>query len=361
MSPNERFERIVSAIALGSRRAPRSHARSVSRPRVVILVRRKPASSSQGPQPGSHQSVPASSGGHCFLAGTLVVAERGVSSVESLRPGDRVLARDEHTGQQGYKEVVRTYRSWTDRVVHVRTARASAVQRGRGERHRVGEESGGSAEGGEEADEPPSTPGGVDGAGEQTLRCSPPHPFWVVGRGWVRAELLRVGDLLAGSSGEALVVVEHEVRAERAEVFNFHVSEWNTYFVAERDDGPFVWVHNKDGRTPPSRHLPGGEPPPGDVPASTPVGRRGQHLNVAERTNAPAAIGGRQFSGHALDRMQSQGIPPSAVDSAIQSARSVPGKRPGTTAHYDRANDLTVITDTASGRVVTVDYGKIRQ
>lgn len=72
-------------------------------------------------------------------------------------------------------------------------------------------------------------------------------------------------------------------------------------------------------------------------------------------------IGGREFSGHALDRMQGQGITPSVVESAVSPDNAVAGKMPGTTAYYDAMNDLTVITDAASGRVVTVDYGRIRQ
>src|SRR5690606_23310736 len=41
------------------------------------------------------------------------------------------------------------------------------------------------------------------------------------------------------------------------------------------------------------------------VSASTPVGRRGAPLAVPPGTNSPATIGGRYFTGHALDQMQS--------------------------------------------------------
>lgn len=76
--------------------------------------------------------------------------------------------------------------------------------------------------------------------------------------------------------------------------------------------------------------------------------------------NAATQIGGRTFTGHALDRMQQQGIVPSAVEDAI-SGPATPGKRPGTSAYYSETNDLTVIVDTQSGRVITADYGRIRQ
>jgi RHS repeat-associated protein len=37
---------------------------------------------------------------------------------------------------------------------------------------------------------------------------------------------------------------------------------------------------------------------------STPVGRRGDPINIPDATNSPQTINGREFSGHALDREQ---------------------------------------------------------
>lgn len=51
----------------------------------------------------------------------------------------------------------------------------------------------------------------------------------------------------------------------------------------------------------------------GDKPASTPVGRLGNELTVQPGTNLPTSIGERTFTGHALDRMQERGLPPSAL------------------------------------------------
>ncbi|WCJ60957.1 DUF4258 domain-containing protein [Fontisphaera persica] len=97
------------------------------------------------------------------------------------------------------------------------------------------------------------------------------------------------------------------------------------------------------------------------IPATTPVGSRGSRLAVVDGTNPGGSIAGRNFSGHAFDRMQSQGIPPSVVENTIENGQKYSGKVPGTTAHYDVVNDVTVITDTASGTVVTVVYGRIKQ
>jgi len=80
----------------------------------------------------------------------------------------------------------------------------------------------------------------------------------------------------------------------------------------------------------------------------------------ATARNAPGVINGREFSGHALDRMQGQGIMPSVVEQVLGGAE-IPGKRAGTTAFYDPINDLTAIINSRTRRVITVDFGRIRQ
>lgn len=88
------------------------------------------------------------------------------------------------------------------------------------------------------------------------------------------------------------------------------------------------------------------------VHPSTPTGQRGNPLHVKPGTNKATSIGGRDYSGHALDRMQERGIPPSAVDDAIKNGEPSSGKGPGTTV-YSGANGVTVVTG-GGGRVVTV-------
>ena len=51
-------------------------------------------------------------------------------------------------------------------------------------------------------------------------------------------------------------------------------------------------------------------------------------MKVARGTNAPEVSNGREFSGHALDEMQAEGIPPSAVENTIQNWTS-PGNPNG--------------------------------
>ena len=87
------------------------------------------------------------------------------------------------------------------------------------------------------------------------------------------------------------------------------------------------------------------------VGAATPIGRRGNPMNVPRGTNAPTTIGGRAFSGHAIDQMQGRGIMPSVVENAIRNGVRTAGSEAGTFRHVFEG--VRVITNEA-GRVITV-------
>jgi hypothetical protein len=94
------------------------------------------------------------------------------------------------------------------------------------------------------------------------------------------------------------------------------------------------------------------------VDPSTPTGQRGSPMDVPRGTNSPAVIDGTPFSGHALDEMQSDGIPPSVVSNTIDNG--VPAaSRDGATVFYDQENNVSVVR-ASNGNVVTVSYGDLR-
>jgi hypothetical protein len=90
--------------------------------------------------------------------------------------------------------------------------------------------------------------------------------------------------------------------------------------------------------------------PKGTVHPSTPVGHRGKPLNVVPGTNSPTTIGGRKFTGHALDRMQEQGLTPSVIEDAISRGTRIPG-RDGTTVF---TTDQAQVIINSLGDVITV-------
>lgn len=93
----------------------------------------------------------------------------------------------------------------------------------------------------------------------------------------------------------------------------------------------------------------GGDEPPTQVP----VGTRRVPLSVSRATNQSATFFGRNYSGHAIDEMQSSGFTPSVVEDAISTTKGVPGKLPDTIVHDSLTNGVRVITNN-EGRVVTV-------
>lgn len=98
-----------------------------------------------------------------------------------------------------------------------------------------------------------------------------------------------------------------------------------------------------------------------DISPTTPTGRKGSPMDVAQGTNAPATIDGVNYSGHAIDQMQSDGIPPTVVQNALENGVSMVGKEAGTTVYYDVENNVTVIQNYNTGNVVTVSRGFIKQ
>lgn len=104
------------------------------------------------------------------------------------------------------------------------------------------------------------------------------------------------------------------------------------------------------------------KPPPdsnsGCFNPKCPVGSKKNPINVPPGTNPPGNVGGRGYSGHALDRMQGRGIYPSMVENTVKNGKSCPASLKGRTRHYDKDNDMTVYTDDTTGRVITVLFGE---
>ena len=144
----------------------------------------------------------AKGGNVCFVAGTLVQSEQGAIPIENVSVGTMVWAWDEKTGNIALKEVVETYISETDELVHL----------------------------------------SVNG---KEIVCTPSHPFYSPVKGWTDAVKLRADDVLVLINGEYVVVeqVQHEILEAPIPVYNFQVKDYHTYFVTKYG----VLVHNKCG------------------------------------------------------------------------------------------------------------------
>ena len=96
-----------------------------------------------------------------------------------------------------------------------------------------------------------------------------------------------------------------------------------------------------------------------DCPANSTVERRGQNNSFPNPEtpvprHAPGVVNGRNFSGHAFDRMQERGFTPTIVENAIRTGSRSSGHMPGISKYTDLVNGLKLIVDDATGNVVTI-------
>ena len=116
--------------------------------------------------------------------------------------GDLVLARDDETGETGYRPVVRTYETPGLEVFDLVVAEACGVT--------------------------------------ETVTVTYEHPFWVADTGWIPAGQLVPGDHVVTADGADATVLDRGVEARATTVHNVEVDGLHTYFVGDLG----VWVHN---------------------------------------------------------------------------------------------------------------------
>ncbi|MBR0529341.1 MAG: hypothetical protein IJJ76_06180 [Ruminococcus sp.] len=136
----------------------------------------------------------------CFVAGTLVLTANGVVAIEMIKAGDMVYSAHEETLEYGIKPVVETYIRETSHLVHIT----------------------------------------VNG---EEIVSTVDHPYYVKGKGFVKAADLCIGFELMDNNGNTLIVEQifrETLHDETVKVYNFKVDEYHTYFVGEHG----MLVHN---------------------------------------------------------------------------------------------------------------------
>ncbi len=136
-------------------------------------------------------------GCQCFPAETTVTVVSGTVGIETIKVGDRVLAKDPDTGKTGYYTVTAVFSHTETSLVQLKI-------------------------------------------GEDVISATLEHPFRVAGRGWVEAGKLKVGDCIESTGKECQPVAEKQLIQGAVVVYNFTVQSAHTYFVG---DGKW-WVHN---------------------------------------------------------------------------------------------------------------------
>ncbi|MGB2985750.1 MAG: polymorphic toxin-type HINT domain-containing protein, partial [Phycisphaerae bacterium] len=139
-------------------------------------------------------------GGSCFVAGTPVETSVGPIAIEDVVVQACVLSQDIAGARDVYATVTKTVEACGRTLVNVRLP-------------------------------------------EETITCTPEHPFWVIGEGWVNAGALHEGCQLLSADGKGVSVLGavRECPSRPVRVYNMTVDGEHTYYVGESR----VLVHNK--------------------------------------------------------------------------------------------------------------------
>lgn len=92
-----------------------------------------------------------------------------------------------------------------------------------------------------------------------------------------------------------------------------------------------------------------------------PIGSRYSKPNQTFHSkNKSDFIDSQEYSGHALDEMRTQGIMPSVVKDALKNGNKMVGKKLGRSVFYKPDNNVSVVVDNQTSRIITVSIGKLR-
>jgi len=141
--------------------------------------------------------------GVCFVAGTPIHTEAGLTPIEEIKPGDLVWSWNESTNKAELKPVVETYINPCTELLRLSIC-------------------------------------------GEVITCTPQHRFYVPQKGWTRAYALRAGDELVLLDGETVILdgIQHDRLESSVNVYNFQVEDTHSYYVGKAG----VRAHNANAK-----------------------------------------------------------------------------------------------------------------
>jgi len=173
--------------------------------------------------------------GLCSFSGdTLVVTRNGYLPIRDIKPGvDEVWARDEYTGNAGWRAVLAQYRNNYKETVHV-SARNSNGRLQTIKSNRIHPYFAKIAA------------GALIVSSASMVGATEGHTYSgeIIGGAWVDAQHLKAGDLLLSDDNTWQQVESVVVESKPIVAYNLTVDEYSTFFVAADVGIDAVWVHN---------------------------------------------------------------------------------------------------------------------
>ena len=148
----------------------------------------------------------------CLAAGTPIWTETGLVEIDILKVGDLVLTQNQQSGELKFATVLATTTRPPEKLLRLTV-------------------------------------------NKETIRATGGHPFWVSGRGWIKARSLESGMGLHTARGFAVIdSIEEEI--DPVETFNLIVDECHSYFVGKQ----LILSHDNTFREPVLNRIPGLHP-----------------------------------------------------------------------------------------------------
>ena len=137
----------------------------------------------------------------CFVAGTMVLTACGLVAIENIKAGDKVVATNPDTGVSEEKTVIETFLRSVTELVHLT----------------------------------------ING---ELITTTLDHPFYVSGKGFVKAGILCTNDILMDNQQNPLIIdkISFESTEPETKVYNLKVEDYHDYHVGVVG----VLVHNAD-------------------------------------------------------------------------------------------------------------------
>ena len=143
-------------------------------------------------------------GVHCFLAGTQILTETGMKNIEDIKVGDMVYSINIDNNQKELKKVTELYRGESKDIYELTI-------------------------------------------GEEVIKTTPKHQFYVVDKGWIRAYELKEGDRIVAKDNSNLIInkIEYKYYEEPLSVYNLTVEGYHNYLITQYE----LLVHNAGSPT----------------------------------------------------------------------------------------------------------------
>ena len=138
-------------------------------------------------------------GTYCFLAGTQVLTENGLVNIEDIKIGDFVYSINMDTNNRELKQVTSLFSGQTNEVYEITI-------------------------------------------GDEVVKTTPKHEFYIVDKGWIRAYELEIGDEIVSTGDEKMIIkkIVHKTNQELTPVYNLTVDGNHTYLITKYS----LLVHN---------------------------------------------------------------------------------------------------------------------